>query len=356
LDARPANAAPFDFFAHIQGKCPACGHAITRDPRFAVWTCENVSCPAQKTRRLEYFARRGALDIEGLGGIVADKLIENGMVDEPLDVFDLTLEPLATLNLGSATEPRVFGAKNAGKMLSAIERARSMPLARWLHALAIPEVGETTAAVLAKFHKSLDEVATSPLLTAVVELDAKYGEAEARNPRRRGHAENAPGTDADRYSAVLREIAELQDELARAGFAKRTGKKTGGRGGFVTEVGPVIARSVLAYFRSDAGIAVLERMRSLGIAPRGGEVRGKGGGGPLEGKTLVLTGSLGTLSRGEATERIRAQGGNVTSAVTKKTDWLVVGENPGSKVDDARALQVPVLTEAELIALLERQS
>jgi DNA ligase (NAD+) len=89
LEKRPANAVPFSFSEHLGGKCPACGSAIRRDPEFAVWVCENVNCPAQKTRRLEYFAKRGALDIDGLGGIVADKLIERGLVDDPLDVFVL---------------------------------------------------------------------------------------------------------------------------------------------------------------------------------------------------------------------------------------------------------------------------
>jgi DNA ligase (NAD+) len=141
LERRAADAEPFDFAGHLQGKCPACGAAIRRDPKFAVWFCENLNCPAQKTRRLEYFARRGALDLEGLGGIVADKLVETGLVADPLDVFGLELETLATLNLGTAEEPRTFGQKNAAKMIQAIDRARTLPLARWLHALAIPEVG-----------------------------------------------------------------------------------------------------------------------------------------------------------------------------------------------------------------------
>jgi DNA ligase (NAD+) len=360
LQARPAGTTPFDFFAHIHGQCPACGSVVTRDPRFAVWTCENVGCPAQKTRRLEYFARRAALDIEGLGGIVADKLIERGMVDDPLDLFDLKLDALAPLNLGTAAEPRVFGAKNAAKMLHALARARSLPLARWLHALAIPEVGETTAAVLAKFHDSLEEVAHSPLLSRIVQLEAKYAEADATNPRRRSEELFESGMragDETRHSAILREIERIQEELIAAGIAKRTKTRAGGRGGFVTEVGPVVARAVLDYFQSPAGGKVLERMRTLGLAPRGqraGAVDKEAG--PLAGKTLVLTGSLAKLTRTSAAERIRAAGGNVTGSVTKKTDWLVVGENPGSKLADAHALQIALLTEAQLLDLLERRA
>src|SRR5205085_11306420 len=125
-ERRPADAEPFDFAAHLAGKCPACGGPIKRDPKYAVWICENVACPAQKTRRLEYLAKRGALDIEGLGGIVADKLVERGLVDDPLDLFELKLEQLATLNLGSDEEPCVYGEKNATRLIEARERARNL--------------------------------------------------------------------------------------------------------------------------------------------------------------------------------------------------------------------------------------
>src|SRR6266446_5346272 len=91
---RPRSAKPFDFFEHIHGKCPICGGSIRRDPQFVAWRCENLHCPAQTTRRLEFFGARGALDIESVGGIVADKLVERGLVREPLDLFDLRIEQL----------------------------------------------------------------------------------------------------------------------------------------------------------------------------------------------------------------------------------------------------------------------
>jgi DNA ligase (NAD+) len=115
-----------------------------------------------------------------------------------------------------------------------------------------------------------------------------------------------------------------------------------------------VARSVLDYFRSPAGQQVLKRMQSLGIAPQGsGPGSQPPGAGSLAGKTFVLTGSLEKMTRTEATERIRALGGNVTGSVTKKTDWLVAGENAGSKLDDARALQISILSESALLELLE---
>ena len=128
---RPAGAAEFDMFKHVGGKCPACGGPIAKEQVSAgnkeevAWRCQNIAgCPAQMTRRLEHFAQRKALDLEGLGGIVAEKLIERGLVSEPLDVFNLKLVELGALNLGTDDEPRVFGEKNAAKLIAAVERSR----------------------------------------------------------------------------------------------------------------------------------------------------------------------------------------------------------------------------------------
>ena len=112
------------------------------------WRCQNIAgCPAQLTRRVEYFAQRKALDIESLGGIVAEKLVERGLVKEPLDLFDLKLELLGKLNLGTDDEPRMFGEKNATKILDALQRAKTAPLSRWIHALAINKVGKNEKAL-----------------------------------------------------------------------------------------------------------------------------------------------------------------------------------------------------------------
>jgi DNA ligase (NAD+) len=366
----PADAPPFDFFAHLGGVCPACGSPIRRDPEFAVWRCENLLCPAQKTRRLEYLAKRDALDLEGLGGIVADKLIERGLVNDPLDVFTLPArrEELGALNLGTAEEPRVFGQKNADKMLEAITRARDLPLARWLHALAIPEVGEATAYDLAAVHRDLEEVADSPILRDVLELHRLRAEAAAAKPKKRAkkaaaadESEGGPGElqfgfetesaagESD-YERLNAELLKTEERLDAAGFAKRTKKKDGA--GFTTTVGPVTARAVVDFFASEQGRVVLERLRALGIRPLGRGDASAARDHAFTGKTLVLTGTLHTITRSAATERIRAVGGNTSSSVSKKTDYLVVGENAGSKLDEARAHGVKELTEEQFLAML----
>ena len=359
---RPPDARPFDLYAHVGGRCPACGGPIAKEKvatgegEEVAWRCQNIAgCPAQKIRRLEFFTQRKALDIEGIGGIVAEKLVERKLVDEPLDLFDLDLETLARLNLGTEEAPRVFGEKNARKVLEALERARTLPLARWLFALAIPNVGEVTAHDIAAFHPDLESVAESPLLRGVVRLDEAWAEAEALNPNSR---KNPPRTEAERrhraekFEALRAEVEKIGRELMAAGFARPAARSEGPLPAYVTKVGPVAARSVLEYFASPLGRRVLQRLRALGIRPKG-STPGRAGTGPLAGKTFVLTGTLSAWTREEAAERIRQAGGHVASSVSKNTDYVVAGENPGSKLDKARALGVPVLNEAEFRRLLE---
>ena len=352
LEKRPPGATPFDFSAHLGGRCPACGGPIRRDGEFAVWLCENINCPAQKTRRLEYFAKRGALDLDGLGGIVADALVERGIVADPLDVFDLKIEQLATLNLGTDDEPRVFGEKNARKLLDAIERAKTLPLARWLHALAIPEVGEETAHDLAKSHADLDAVANSALLADVLALHGFGEQASAANPRARLHAgKSEPEKLAlrEQHAHLLGLAIAAGERLIAAGFAAPAKKKDATPADAVTVVGPVAAKAVQQWFASEVGRGVLSRMETLGISPRG---RGAAADSPFAGKTFVLTGTLERMSRNEAAEKIRALGGNVSSSVSRKTHCVIAGPGAGSKLEEARTLGVTVCNEAEFLKLI----
>jgi DNA ligase (NAD+) len=324
---RPRGAKPFDFARHIHSKCPVCGARIRRDPEFVAWRCENLQCPAQTTRRLEFLAGRGALDIESVGGIVADKLVERGLVREPLDLFELKVEQLAKLNLGTEEAPRIFGEKNATKAINAIERARTSPLSRWLFALAIPDVGKTTASQLARFHDAIEDLADSQLLHDVVNYHEKR---------------------ADKESAK-----EIADRLIKSGFAKRSISKAEKERGIVTEVGPVVAQSVLDFFESASGRRILRRMKELGIHPKSEKVSAKKAAElPLAGKTFVLTGTLPSMTRGEATEKIEALGGHVTSSVSKKTDYVLAGVEPGSKFDKAKELGVRIIDEAEFRKML----
>src|SRR5256886_14195090 len=331
---RPRNAKPFDFFEHIHGKCPVCGREARRDPQFVAWRCENIICPAQTTRRVEFFGARGALDIESVGGIVADKLVERGLVHEPLDLFVLNIEQLAKLNLGTDEAPRVFGEKNASKAIQAIERAKTAPLSRWLYALAIPDVGKTTATDLARFHETINDVASSPLLRDVV-------------------SHNGRKSDKSRDGGTK----EIADRLIKSGFAQPSKSKMDKQRGIVTQVGPVVAQSVLDFFASSAGKKILQRMKQLGIEPKSEKVSAKQMAGlPLAGTTFVLTGTLPSMTREEALVKIEAVGGHVSSSVSKKTDYVLAGEEAGSKLEKAEKLGVKIIDEKAFRRMLEASS
>jgi len=347
---RPANAKEFDLFQFVGAKCPACGGPIAREKvsdgetEAVAWQCQNVAgCPAQLMRRVEYFAQRKALDIESLGGIVAEKLVERGLVKEPLDLFDLRREQLADLNLGTETEPRVFGEKNATKLLAALERAKTAPLNRWILALAIADVGEATAKQLAATHASLPALGHSQVLRDIRDLGAKETERAEISPRSR---RNPPTSARERAAREKREtelkteIHELQTRLAAGGLKTR-----------LQEVGPVVASSVLNYFASTAGQEVLARLRKLGIQPRS-EAGPSAAAGPFTAKTVVLTGTLPTLTREQATAMIEAAGGKTSGSVSKKTDFVLAGTEAGSKLTKAQELGVPVINEAEFRRLL----
>jgi DNA ligase (NAD+) len=403
---RPPGAKEFDLFQHVGGKCPACGGPIAKEkikagrtaslaspqggegrgdeaqlfateipspqpsPRLGgerektaasemladeevAWRCQNIAgCPAQLTRRVEYFAQRKALDLESLGGIVAEKLVERGLVKEPLDLFDLKLEVLGKLNLGTDDEPRTFGEKNAKKILDALQRAKTAPLNRWIHALAIADVGEATAKQLAATHDSLEALAHSEVLRDIRDLGAKEAERAEISPRSR---KNPPKNETEKAARQQRDEA-LKTKIA----AIESRLETGGLKAKLVEVGPVAAASVLDYFASAAGKKVLKRIRELGITPeRGASLRVSGddatGGAmlraPFAGKTFVLTGTLPTLTREEATAKIEGLGGKVTGSVSKKTDFVLAGAEAGSKLTKAQELGVKVLDEAEFLML-----
>lgn len=338
---RPRDAAPFDFAKHINHKCPVCGGPISRDPKYVVWRCENLQCPAQATRRVEFFTMRGALDIESIGGIVADKLVERGLVREPLDLFLLKVEQLATLNLGTDDAPRIFGEKNAAKAIHAIDRAKTFPLSRWLFGLAIPDVGKTTARDLALFHDTIEEVAHSSLLADILDYHEK-------TPRLSGLRREEP----ERYEKFKREIAETAARLVQSNFAAPSKSKAEKESGIVTKVGPVVAKSVLGFFAGEKGKTILRRMKELGIHPASEKISAKKAAAlPFAGKTFVLTGTLPGLSREEASAKIESLGGKVSVSVSGNTDFVLAGDEAGSKLDKAAKLGVKIISEKEFLEM-----
>lgn len=280
-------------------------------------------------------ASRKALDLESLGETVAEALVREGLVREIFDIFRLPLERLSGLNLGTVDAPRMWGAKNAAKFLEALKRARTAPLSRWIHALAIPEVGEASARALAFAHPSLDALADSATLKALVKAQELEDRRKALGARNEANKARSPEMKAEAKLEQARLREEIDSLLAKVKTAR------------LEDVGPSAARRILEFFAGLRGRRVLEQCHELGIAPAT-EMAAQG---PLSGKTFVVTGTLEGLSREEAKAFIRAAGGKVTESVSKATDYLVAGRDAGSKLTKAQALGIFILDEAGLRAL-----
>jgi DNA ligase (NAD+) len=341
-EERPADAKEFDLFAAVGGKCPVCGGRIaklevdTDEGVGAAWKCQNYDCRAQRVGRLVFFCSRRALAIDGVGDIVAAKLVELDLVRDPPDLYDVPLGTLATLNLGTAEEPRVFGEKNATKVVAAREAARALPLEKWLYALSVPEVGESTARELGRRHRNFAELADSSLLRAVLRRAELEDEKERESPNSK---KNPPKDEAERERRKARRVA-IDAELKQLG--------DGQLAGVPSEIGPAVARSALDFFTSEPGRRLLAKLKQLGIEPQGTVMAA----GKFTGKTFVLTGTLPTMKREEAEQKILAAGGKVSGSVSKKTSYVLAGADAGSKLEKARELGVPVIDEAEFVRLV----
>ncbi len=340
-EERPAGAREFDLFAAVGGKCPVCAGKIARvevdtgSGIGAAWKCQNYDCRAQRAGRLGFFCSRRALAIDGLGETVAAKLVELELVKDPPDLYDVTLETLATLNLGTAEEPRVFGEKNATKLVAAREAARALPLEKWLYALSVPDVGESTARELGRRHRTFAELADSALLKAVLEKAALEEERERDGPASK---KNPPKGDAERERRKTRRVA-IDGELKAL--------EGGILLGVPSDIGPAVAASTLEFFASPPGKRLLAKLAELGIDPQG-TVQAAGA---FTGKTFVLTGTLPTLKREEAEQKILSSGGKVGGSVSKKTSYVLAGAEAGSKLEKARELGVPVIDETEFLRM-----
>lgn len=263
----------------VPKKCHECGGVIVKEKEEVAYRCINPSCPAQLARGLIHFAKREAMDIEGLGEAVVDELVNKKLVNDFADIYSLKKSDLLQLEL--------FKDKKSQNLLNAIEKSKSQPLSRLLYGLGIRHVGEKAAQVLAEKFCDIDS-----LMNASV------------------------------------------DELTK-----------------INEIGPVMAESIVNFFKQAQTKKLIAKLKSAGvntIEPKKKIVSE----GPFVGKTVVFTGELKSFSRAEAEAKVRQLGGNPVSSVSKKTDFVVVGENPGSKYTKAKQLKVKILTEQEFLKLV----
>lgn len=233
-DERPVGALGFDLAEAVGHKCPVCQSPIakvevnTKSGIGAAWKCQNYDCRAQRVGRLEFFCSRRALAIDSVGEIVAEKLVERDLVRSPLDVFRLREEELAALNLGTDDKKRVLGEPTAKKIIQAREAARSLPLARWLYALSIPDVGEETARDIARLHESFQAIALSQILRDISEL-AKLNELIIEHSPQSAKNKGRPKDELDSmrpaWKNYMQQADSLGEKLIEKGIAKRAWKQ-----------------------------------------------------------------------------------------------------------------------------------
>jgi len=263
-------------------KCPACD-TPTIKPEDSVFTiCPNrAGCPGQSFQHVKHFVSKGAMDIDGLGEKQALRFLQEGLIADVADIYELGEEQLQGLD--------GFGEISARNLLAAIEASRSRPFKRVLYALGLPGVGYVTAEALADHFGSIDAL----------------------------------------HTADPEQIEEVEG------------------------VGPIMAVQISESLADERTWELVEKLREKGVRLEQDESERRATGGPLEGKTFVLTGTLPELTREEAGALIKAAGGKVVNSVSKKTDYVVAGENPGSKLAKAEKYETAILDEAGLLALLE---
>ena len=273
-EKRPETTEPFS----MPARCPVCGSPAERVEGEAAVRCTGgLHCRAQAIQSIIHFASRTALDIEGLGEKLVEQLFNTGLVRNIADLYHLEHKKVAALER--------MGDKSAENLLCAIETSKNTHFDKFLYALGIREVGETTARNLA-LHFQLDELT----------------------------------------SATQEDLCEIRD------------------------IGPVVAENIVRFFRDERNLSIINEVITAGVRWEDAKEQQVA---DLQGKIFVITGTLASLSRNEAKERLVSRGAKVSGSVSGRTDYLIAGENPGSKLDKARSLDIEILDEAELVEMLK---
>lgn len=311
-ERRPAGARRFV----MPLNCPKCGSAVVREPGEAAARCVGgLFCQAQRSQALIHFAQRRAMDIEGLGDKLVEQLVQSDRVRSPADLYGLTLDQITSLDR--------MGEKSARNLMQAIDRSRQCKLERFIFALGIRHVGEEVARILARHFGSLQSLMQADWSTLALEK----AEIQKRNARARSRAEPIVSVPLE-------------------------------------GVGIEIMQSLQAFLAEGHNRDVIDRLLAAGVQPGmpSGSVApadaadelGQPVSSPLQclaGKTLVVTGTLIGMSRTEAEDWIRRHGGTASGSVSRRTDFVVAGDNAGSKLERARELGVPVIDLTTLLSM-----
>jgi len=276
-EKRLRSAKPYEF----PSKCPVCGSEIFKSDGEAAWRCENISCDAQVKKRIEHYCSRDAMDIENLGEAVVAQLVDNHLIKDFGDLYNIQEESLIELER--------MGKKSASNLINGIEKSKKQPLPKLIYALGIKFVGEESAKDLAKHFRSLGALMKS----------------------------------------------KVEELTAIEGIGERT------------------ALSVVHFFQNAANRTVIQKVISAGVQTKMAKTENSVRVDQIfAGKSFVLTGTLPKLTRNEAKELIESRGGKVSGSVSKKTDYVLAGDEAGSKLDKAKELKVKIVDEAQFIKMI----
>jgi len=292
VSLRPSDSSPWT----MPLACPVCQRALRRDEEEVVWRCENASCPARLRRSLEHFASRPAMNIEGLGESLVDQLIEHGLVRDFADLYHLEASQLENLVV-TPREPRSDRAvaRKLGKVgrnvIEQVRRSKANDLSRLVYGLGIRHVGEKASATLSRHFRTMPRILDAP-------------------------------------------VEALQS---------------------IPEIGPVVTASLRAFADEPRNRELLERLAQAGVNMTSQVAEPPDEVGPLAGKVFVLTGTLSAMSREAAIDALERLGARVSSSVSKQTNYLVAGAEPGSKLEKARQRGVETLDEDSFLALIMKR-
>lgn len=372
-DARDGTEKPF----HMPSRCPVCRAKVWREEDEAVTRCTNIACPAQTFERVLHFASRGAMDIDGMGEVTVNELLQRGTVKDVGDIF--FLKPFQLFDLpgfkGSILENEIADIRDG--------EARALFII--LSGLGIPYVGMQMARRLAEEFHNLDALLTADRdrLLAVKGVGSKAADSITdfmSETGRRNLLERLKGLSVQELEGqpelleksvinLMKAIEAAKDRpvwrlllglgirhvgshIARVlaeKFSSLDALAGAGEEDLLTVdgIGTEIADSVVSFFRQEENLGVIEKLRLAGVRMSGEETLEVSGTGPLKGKKFVLTGELSEFTREEASGIIEGLGGRVTGSISRKTDYVLVGEDPGSKLDKAVSLGVRTIDEAE---------
>jgi DNA ligase (NAD+) len=387
LERRPPDTQPYDLLETVHHVCPVCGSKVikvikekklktkTNLTEEVAYRCiGGLACQAQRKEAILHFSSRKAMDIEGLGEKIADQLISNDLVKTPADLYKLRAHQISNLDR--------MGDLSSDNLLSAIENSKKTTLQKFIYSLGIPEIGESTAKDLAFCFRKLDKVMEAlpeilqyvpnigksvansiheffsdghnrDVIKLLREADVSWPEQEEVDPKFA-----LKPTLADLIVKIeIPGVGEVNAERLEVHFRKIEHIAISSEAKLSTALPSNVASKLVDFFsdkeKLDYSLLLEKQLEKFGMhwdsrKLTGAHISNR----PLEGKVFVLTGTLPNLSREEAKSRIENAGGKVSASVSKKTDYVVVGDEPGSKYTDALKLAIPILDEEKLIETL----